>query len=143
MEPMVIVNEFAFCQKHGDEYCPRCTYDHRFTNNYQVQDDATIAQIIEDGIYDIEVCPFFSFFESAQPHRCAFYEQNRASINVYNMGAIPVGGNSEECKCQTHNKIDCEKCFNWVAYIKEDAKEARAQAKWIKKREKYFNKVDD
>lgn len=54
MDPIVVVNGFAFCKNHGDEYCFRCTYDHRDPSNYQIMDDPALADFIENG-YDLQV----------------------------------------------------------------------------------------
>ncbi|KAH9477840.1 hypothetical protein JR316_0010072 [Psilocybe cubensis] len=125
MDPIIVANSFVFCKRHGDEYCHLCTYDHRFTNNYQIQDDPALADLIENG-YDLD---------------------NRQPINIYDLGGVAVGRRSEatesDCKCRKHGTIDCNTCFNWVEYIKNGAKEAESQEKWLNKREKYYKNRND
>lgn len=54
IEPTIVVNEFVFCERHGAELCHKCTYDHRFTNNYVLQDKLP-EDFNENGNYDFDV----------------------------------------------------------------------------------------
>ncbi|KAF4612177.1 hypothetical protein D9613_003990 [Agrocybe pediades] len=120
--PIISVNGFVFCQEHGEEFCHRCCYDHRMTNNYQVEEE--LGEEIEFNM--------------------AFSLDNRDSFNVYDLGAVKAGGKkSESYKCSTHNKVDCKTCFDWVGFITKQAKEAESREAWLKKREKYHNKFDE
>ena len=55
MDDNIIVNEFMFCSRHGDEYCHRCGVDHRFANNYQIQHE--LGDILEEvDFFNLDVC---------------------------------------------------------------------------------------
>jgi hypothetical protein len=62
MEPLIVVNGFCFCEKHGDEHCYLCTTDRRFTNNYQIE-----HRLPEQLDYDIDV--FISFPNTPESER--------------------------------------------------------------------------
>ena len=54
MDDNIILNDFMFCSRHGHEYCHRCGVDHRFTNNYQIQDE--LGNILEEvDFFDLDV----------------------------------------------------------------------------------------
>ncbi|KAH9477841.1 hypothetical protein JR316_0010073 [Psilocybe cubensis] len=121
-EPMVIVNNFAFCKKHGDEYCYPCFYDHRDTNNFTLLEEPALRDIGDNGgVYSMD---------------------SRESINVYELGAIPIG-DGEDCKCRKQLVKDCKECFDWVKHILNELEEAKYRAKWLKKREKYYRNRED
>jgi hypothetical protein len=46
-------------------------------------------------------------------------------------------------KCKTHDKIDCEECFNWIGDVKKEIEDQIKTEQWLKKRQKYYSKRDD
>ncbi|KAF8188685.1 hypothetical protein BJ912DRAFT_1059392 [Pholiota molesta] len=120
--PIIEVNGFVFCKNHGDEWCHRCCYDHRMTNNYQIE-DALPEEVNNSMVFDIE---------------------NRHTFNAYACGAVPArSGKSDAYQCRVHDKIDCKTCFDWVGLVKKQAKEAADQEKWLNKRKKYLDSRDN
>ncbi|KAF8962198.1 hypothetical protein BDZ97DRAFT_1130284 [Flammula alnicola] len=117
--PLIVVNEFTFCRRHGEEYCPSCTYDFICMNNDVVMDN--FEEEISERITD-----------------------ERESINAYSQGAVPATNDVDgSYKCTKHDKIDCDKCFDWAALITKGVQEILDREKWLKKREKYFRNRDD
>jgi len=51
VQPNIYVNGFCFCFHHGEEYCHRCTYDFRYSNNMTIQDD--LDEIIGERLSDV------------------------------------------------------------------------------------------
>ncbi|KAF4611623.1 hypothetical protein D9613_003988 [Agrocybe pediades] len=82
MEPVIIVNGFAFCQKHGRELCGKCDVDLRPRNNDRIRDSLKIFS------YELDA---------------------RRMFNVYALGAVKAGVNEASYKCKDHGKVDCEK----------------------------------
>jgi len=69
--------------------------------------------------------------------------QDRQSINVYSKGAVATYDQDYSWKCSTHNKIDCEGCFNWIGDITKEIEDQISTEKWLEKRQKYYNKRED
>ncbi|KAF9558499.1 hypothetical protein CPC08DRAFT_638906 [Agrocybe pediades] len=99
MEPVIIVNGFAFCQKRGRELCGKCDVDLRPRNNDRIRDSLKIFS------YELDVCA-------------------RRMFNVYALGAVKAGVNEASYKCKDHGKVDCEVCFDWINLIRRDARDA-------------------
>ncbi|KIY48542.1 hypothetical protein FISHEDRAFT_43183 [Fistulina hepatica ATCC 64428] len=89
------VNGFCFCE-HGYEYCDQCYTDHRMTNNFHDNDLRTKVSK--------KLGPSFDF-------------NNRKTLNVFELGAIPTGLTDEygepSYKCTTHDTSNCTVCFDW------------------------------
>ncbi|KAF9471248.1 hypothetical protein BDN70DRAFT_820244 [Pholiota conissans] len=117
--PIIQVNGFVFCENHGDEWCHKCCYDHRMTNNIQIEDD--LQDINDSMAYDID---------------------DRGSFNVYAYGAVSAENKKNKFQCREHDKIDCKTCFDWIGFIKQQAKDAAGQEKWLTKRRKYYEAVE-
>lgn len=52
-----------------------------------------------------------------------------------------MAAGKESYKCNAHNKVDCGTCFNWVKMVKDEAKAAEDQAKWLAKRSKAMDRM--
>jgi len=67
--------------------------------------------------------------------------KDRQPLNAYAAGAVP-GDAKGEYKCDTHNKVDCVKCFDWVRIIKEEARTVEEEGRWLAARNKWMDRVD-
>ncbi|KAH6914312.1 hypothetical protein BKA70DRAFT_1261038 [Coprinopsis sp. MPI-PUGE-AT-0042] len=77
------VNDFMFCAVHGNEWCYRCTCDHRTGNNIRIEKE------LEQ-----------EFTEEENEGR----DDRRPIMNVFAMGSQPSPNNKEEFQCTTHKK---------------------------------------
>ncbi|TFK36240.1 hypothetical protein BDQ12DRAFT_687074 [Crucibulum laeve] len=103
----IVVKDFMFCAEHGDEYCHKCCCDHRMGNNVRIED---------------ELGDMSEFFE--------FEVEERQPINAYAHGAVVAVQTEESYECESHRKVDCEKCFDWVAIIKKEAETIEEEGRW-------------
>ncbi|KZT02676.1 uncharacterized protein LAESUDRAFT_705679 [Laetiporus sulphureus 93-53] len=118
----IVVNGFMFCERHGGEYCPYCTCDHRYGNNGVHDLHNALQELVDDAIrFDLE---------------------ERTPQNAYERGAVRVQPRSEDFKCQTHNVKDCGTCFDWVGIVRKEIEDVIAQDKWRQKKKKYFDRTD-
>ncbi|RDB17539.1 hypothetical protein Hypma_001248 [Hypsizygus marmoreus] len=114
----IIVNDFMFCQDHGDELCHICCCDHRMTNNIRIEKDLS----------DME-----EFFE--------FEAEERQPLNAYALGAVAAVTTESSYECEAHHKVDCAKCFDWVGIIKKEAEAAEEQGRWLTKRNSLMDRT--
>lgn len=67
--------------------------------------------------------------------------QEREPINAYQLGATRRRG--EQYQCSTHKRVDCETCFDWVKMVRAEAEGEEKTKRWLEKRQKWADKVDD
>jgi len=141
---MITVNDFVFCKEHGNEYCIRCTVDYRFVNNVNIDPTEDIDIETEDYNFNLDVCTVQFGCQSVQILIASL--KDRSSINVYDLGArlhTPALDSADaKYSCVQHGAVDCSRCFNWLAMVKNEIKEAEKDAKWLEKRRKWLDRVD-
>ena len=145
----ITVNAFAFCAKHGDEFCQPCRVDHRLTNNAQVDNElSNLEDIFEIGL---EVCVAFFFFFSSRyialfekkkkkkvlpcANMKGVHAKDRHPINVYAHGAVVSPAKEGSFECIMHGAVDCSRCFDWIKVIQKEAREASELGTWLERRQ--------
>ena len=65
-------------------------------------------------------------------------------FNIYDLGVQRIGNGTESfCyQCSEHKAEDCSTCFNWVELVTIKLQQEIKDEKWLKKRQKYFDRCD-
>lgn len=76
------------------------------------------------------------------------HQDRTFEFNIYQVDpAVKRAGinkiKQEPCyKCSKHDAVDCSICFNWVEFITREIQQEIKHEKWLKKRQKYFERCD-
>ncbi|KAF5347271.1 hypothetical protein D9756_009964 [Leucocoprinus leucothites] len=115
----IVVNQFKFCAKHGDELCQSCCCDHRMSNNVTIEEElGDMSEFLETEV------------EERQP------------LNAYALGAVAALHTEESFQCEKHKSVDCSTCFDWISIIKREAEEVEESGRWMGKRNSLQEKLE-
>lgn len=155
----IVVNQFKFCARHGDELCQTCCCDHRMSNNVMIEEELShVSEFLETEvevssefrvvifylrtlIYGAVLCILTNVLILVL-NNIGIPRKERQPLNAYALGAFAALHTQESFQCENHKTVDCSTCFDWIFLIKREAEEVEESGRWMSKRNSLQEKLE-